>query len=162
MNALYLVLYMNLLLPPRTEADVRLRMQMAEAIVSVTDDLEEQLALAQIPRYESAYREDVATCKLLGKQGEQGAWQVLARSADERASLCVSLAGDARLALARIRESRSACRHLPTEERLAIYARGRCDSDEGRRLSRIRWPSARALERYRHVMADRPERLSHD
>ncbi len=41
-----------------------------------------------------------------------------------------------------IRESFAACRSLPIEERLALYARGKCDSAEGRRLSRDRFALA--------------------
>jgi len=54
-------------------------------------------------------------------------------------NLCVSLAGDARIALERIRESLRACAHMPARDRLAVYARGRCSSAEGQRLSRMRW-----------------------
>ena len=38
----------------------------------------------------------------------------------------------------KVRESFAACASLPAEERMALYARGSCASDEGRRLSRDR------------------------
>lgn len=41
-----------------------------------------------------------------------------------------------------IRESFAVCRGLPANERLALYARGNCDSETGRRLSRDRFALA--------------------
>ena len=37
-----------------------------------------------------------------------------------------------------LRQSMLACRSLPMNQRLAAYAAGRCDSEEGRRLSEVR------------------------
>ena len=139
MTMLRVLLVMLRLMPSRGEADVAYRTELAVAIVSVTDDVLEQDLLASIARWEGAYRRDVGECRRPGPQGELGAWQVLARSDVERARLCASLEGDARLALERVRESITACAHLPPAERLAVYARGRCDSAEGRKLSRHRW-----------------------
>ena len=116
-----------------------LRTELASAIVSVTDDPQEQRQLAKIARYESSLRRDVADCRLLGKAGERGAWQIRARGAKERDRLCVSFADDARIALERIRESTRACRSLPPDERLSVYTRGSCRSVEGRRLSKTRF-----------------------
>ncbi len=130
------------MLPSRGDRDVAYRTELAEAVASVTDDLQEQLLLVGIARWESFYRRDVGECRRKGPQGEVSAWQILPRNDAERRSLCVSLAGDARVALARIRESVTACASLPATERLAVYARGRCSSVEGRRLSRVRWVSA--------------------
>lgn len=130
------------LLPLRGPDDLAHRSELVDAAIAVTDVLQEQLLLVAIPRWEASYRRDVADCRLRGPQGEVGPWQVLPRNDAERLALCVSLEGDARIALARIRESLSACRSLPPAERLALYARGRCSSSEGRRLSRVRWVSA--------------------
>lgn len=129
------------LLPVRNDADFAFRVELVEAVVSVTEDLQEQLLLVSIARWESSYRRDVAECRRKGPQGELTAWQILARNDAERARLCVSLAGDAKVALERVRESVHACAALPPEDRLALYARGRCSSAEGRRLSRHRWLS---------------------
>jgi len=154
-------LFMNGLLPVLPGAswadDWSHRLRIAEAIVAVTDDVEEQLTLAKIARYESAYRLDVADCRVKGSVGEVTAWQILARSREERASLCVSLEADARLALARVRESTRACRQLPREERLAIYTRGSCSSAEGRKLSRHRTPGDRALRAFESMIANEPK-----
>lgn len=118
-----------------------LRVEIAEACVSATDDRIERLLCMAIPRWESSYRTDVTRCAVRGAAGELGAWQVLPRSAAEAASLCVSVAGDARIAVGRLRESLKACRSLPWPDRLAVYTRGSCGSEEGRKLSRHRWPS---------------------
>lgn len=139
MKALAVLLFMLRLLPAAGDADVAFRLELAAAIVDATEDEQEQRQLAKIARFESNYRRDVAECKILGRAGERGAWQILARSGEERARLCVSLVDDARIALERIRESVRACWRLPAAERLAVYARGRCDSREGRRLSRVRF-----------------------
>lgn len=134
-----LIDYMTELLPPTAGEELETRRELAVAIRSVTADGQEQRQLARIARFESHFRRDVATCTLLGREGEKTAWQILARGSAEDRSLCVSFAGDAAIALARVRESTTACRHLPPEERLAIYARGSCSSKAGRRLSRIRY-----------------------
>lgn len=129
------------LLPSRGPADLAYRTELVTAVTAVTDDLQEQLLLVAIPRWESSYLPNVGDCRRLGPQGERGAWQILPRTEAERTALCVSLEGDARVALARIRESVAACAALPPAERLAVYTRGRCSSAEGRRMSRVRWVS---------------------
>lgn len=134
-----MLLVMLRLLPSRGDEDVVERWRIAEGIVAATDDEHEQNLLASIARWESFYRADVGECRRRGPQGELGAWQILPRSPAELSRLCVSYEGDARMALERIRESVAACSRLPEPERLAVYARGRCDSREGQRLSRTRW-----------------------
>lgn len=136
--AILLALMLSLM-PSRGADDIAFRTELAEAVAAVTDDLQEQFLLVGIPRWESSYRRDVAECRRKGPQGEITAWQILPRSDEERRRLCVSLEGDAMVALERIRESLQACAALPPSERLAVYARGRCSSSEGRRLSRHRW-----------------------
>lgn len=134
-----LVAFMGRLLPAQTDEDLAVRVELAEAIVEATSSPWERYQLAKIARFESNYRRDVADCARKGPQGELGAWQILPRSDEERRALCVSYAGDAAIALDRIRESVRACAREREEHRLALYARGRCDSAEGRRLSRVRW-----------------------
>jgi hypothetical protein len=138
-----LVEYMAELLPPTARDDRAYRVELAAAIVSVTDDPWERRQLAKIPRFESNYRRDVGECRVLGKVGEMGAWQVLPRSHAERETLCVSLEGDARLALERVRESIRICARERDAFKLSLYARGSCTSDEGRRLSAVRWEKRR-------------------
>ncbi len=52
----------------------------------------------------------------------------------------------AELALAAMNRSFRACRHLPAEEQLAVYASGSCRTEAGRRASRIRVQYVRKLE----------------
>lgn len=151
MIALALAMHMHHLLPvagtgAAWEAQWRYRLELAGAIAAATNDPGRQLLLVRIARFESNYREDVGRCRLNGKAGDRSAFQVVPRNDGERARLCVSLVEDARLALERVEESLAACRHLPAPERLAVYARGRCDSEQGRALSRHRWPGARQVE----------------
>lgn len=145
MDAFRLFLFTLQLLAPPSEDAVRHRVALVDAVQAATSDPLEQLVLLKVARFESSFRRDVGACRVRGPQGELGAWQILARSDAERARLCVSLEGDARVALERIRESRAACAHLPEPEQLATYARGSCSSREGRRLSRVRWPSAQEI-----------------
>lgn len=161
MTALLLALYMHGLLPVQAQTKEKwerewlYRLQLAEAISQATSDPGRQLLLARLARFESSYREDVGRCRLNGKAGDRTAFQIVARNDAERARLCVSLADDARFALERINESLTACRKLPAAERLAVYARGSCASEEGRKLSRHRWPSASEVASYERAL--RPE-----
>lgn len=149
-----IVSFMGRLLPPHGDEDLAVRVELATAIVETTSSTWERYQLAKIARYESNLRRDVADCHVTGPQGELGAWQILPRSRAERGALCLSYAGDAAIALERIRESVTACGRRPEPERLALYARGRCDSVEGQRLSRTRWvsrhraPSPEVAERH--------------
>jgi hypothetical protein len=122
------------------ESAIRYRLEIAEACFGATEDRTERYLCAKIPRFESSYREDVGRCLVRGAAGELTAWQILPRGFVDRARLCRSLEEDAIVAVERIRESRSACRRLPNAEQLSLYARGSCVSEEGRRLSRHRWP----------------------
>lgn len=141
-------MYMAALLPLVSEGEAILRWHLSTAIVYVTGHAVDQLALAKIARFESHYQRDVADCDRMGAAGDRSAWQVVPRSREDAARLCVTYVQDARLALERIDESTHACWHLPAADRLAIYARGKCDSDEGRALSRQRWPTTFEQQRF--------------
>lgn len=123
------------------DVDLLYRLELVQACVDATTDRSERYICAKIPRYESNYRIDVGRCLVKGAAGDLTAWQIVPRSREEKSRLCVSLAEDAKLAVERIRESRRACWRLPKQEQLALYARGRCDSEEGRKLSRHRFPT---------------------
>jgi hypothetical protein len=124
----------------RWESAIRYRLEITEACFKATEDRTERYLCTKIPRFESSYREDVGRCLVKGAVGELTAWQILPRGFVDRARLCRSLEEDALVAVERIRESRSACHRLPNAEQLSLYARGNCVSEEGRRLSRHRWP----------------------
>lgn len=137
---------MQTLLPMRNvDEELSFRIELAKAIVSVTSDEHEQNLLVSIARHETRFIERLAAPNCICKKNEcdggraKGTWQIIPYNKVEREQLCVSLEDDARLALERIHESELYCRHLPENERLAIYARGSCSSEEGRKLSRIRW-----------------------
>jgi len=138
-NVLLLTVYTEEMLPAQTDDEHALRVQLADAIIAVTADPQEQRQLARIARFEGAYRRDVATCKTRGAEGEVTLFQILPRRGENIAAMCADLAAGAAVALARVRESVAACRHLPAPERLALYARGSCASAQGRRLSRVRY-----------------------
>ena len=126
---------------------LRHRMDLVQACVDATEVRAERYICVKVARYESAFREDVGRCQINGKAGDKGAWQIVPRNASEEERLCKDLVTDARFHVERVRESRSACRHLPKWDQLAMYARGSCDSDEGRSLSRHRFPTDAEIKR---------------
>lgn len=136
---LVLVGWTETLLPIRSEAAFDFRERLAAAcLLAAGGDLADARQLLKLARYESSFREDVATCAVVGPEGELGPFQELP-SWGTRDEVCGSLEGAARVAMRRVRDSRAVCRRLPPEERLAAYARGSCSSVEGRRLSRWRY-----------------------
>lgn len=145
LEVLRLLVFTMHLLAAKTDAELAYRVELVEACSAATPDRIERLICVKIPRFESNYRSDVGRCEVKGAAGEVSAWQILPRGEKDTSRLCKTLAEDAKVAIERIRESRSACRHLPKEEGLALYARGSCESEEGRRLSRTRWPSEREV-----------------
>ena len=129
------------------DAQLAYRVGLVDACVAATEDRTERYICVKVPRFESNYREDVGRCKVIGKANDKSAWQIVPRSAAEDKRLCQSLEEDARFHIERVRESRAACRHLPKEEQLALYARGNCTSEEGKRLSRTRFPTDAEVKR---------------
>ena len=129
------------------DAELRYRLELVTACFEATEDRTERYICTKVARFESFYREDVGRCRVKGEAGEVTAWQIIPRSKAERERLCVSLLEDAKFHLERVRESRGACRHLPKQEQLALYARGNCTSDEGKKLSRHRFPTDAEVKR---------------
>lgn len=129
------------------DAELAYRVALVEACVAATSDRTERYICVKLPRFESNYREDVGRCDVIGKANDKSAWQIVPRSKAEDARLCKTLEEDARFHVERVRESRAACRHLPKEEQLALYARGNCSSEEGKRLSRHRFPTDAEVKR---------------
>lgn len=146
LDVLRLVLFSTRLLAAPTDEELAYRVEIAEACVAATTDRTERYLCMKIPRYESQYRLDVARCKITGKAGELSAWQIMPFNPGDRDRLCKSSLEDAKLAIERIRSSRRSCGHLPTADQLAEYTSGRCDNEEGRRLSRQRWPYAQEIQ----------------
>lgn len=131
----------------RYDAELSYRVALVNACVAATEDRTERYICTKVPRFESNYREDVGRCKVIGAANDKSAWQIVPRSTVEDKRLCQSLEEDARFHIERVRESRSACRHLPKEEQLTLYARGNCTSEEGKRLSRTRFPTDAEVKR---------------
>ena len=123
---------------PTPDGEGNYREALAAAIVTASPwDPQEQRQLARLARYETNYipRLGAPRCECRPNECDngraKGAWQHLS-------SACpFSLDADARVALRHVRASVEACGKGP--EGLSIYARGRCDSEEGKRLSRVRY-----------------------
>lgn len=125
MIGLALVLATLEVAPLRDAADLEHRLAVAEAIAAVTDDPRERAILLVTAAEESAWRRDVADCRVRGDNGRaRGAWQIHPRSSAEARAAC-TLDGGAALALERVRESLRACGPGPAG--LAAYCSGRCD-----------------------------------
>ena len=131
----------------RYDAELSYRLALVNACTLATEDRTERYICVKVARFESNYREDVGRCRVIGKANDKSAWQIVPRSEAEDKRLCQSLEEDARFHIERVRESRSACRHLPKQEQLALYARGDCGSEEGKRLSRTRFPTDAEVRR---------------
>ncbi len=121
----------------------------AEGIGSVTDVPWEAETLARIARWESGLKPEVADCTVLGKQGERGVFQVKARTPSEKLDLCSSdLAKQARVALARVRESRSECERkgFRGADVLGLYTHGACV--RGNRFAAFRYGDGSKLRSF--------------
>lgn len=129
------------------DAALAYRLEIVNACIAATDDRTERYICMKVPRFESNYREDVGRCAVIGKANDKSAWQIVPRSPAENDRLCRTLAEDARFHIERVRESRTACRHLPKNEQLALYTRGNCVSEEGKALSRHRFPTNAEVKR---------------
>ena len=136
-----LLLSSLLLCPSRGDADLAYRIRLVQAVsADVTTTPHERRILMRIAWLEGGYLERVGDCRTTGDQGRAvGPWQHLDAPPEMRERICLDLAYAAVVARTDVRRSVAACRHLPAPERLAVFARGRCDSEEGRRLSRHRW-----------------------
>jgi len=122
------------------DAELAHRFRLATAIVDAGTTPHEGRILMRIARFESNYRADVADCRVTGDAGRSvGPWQHYDAAPALRACICGNLTCAARVARDDVRRSVALCKHLPEAERLAAYTRGRCDSAEGKRLSRARW-----------------------
>jgi len=125
------------------------------------------LTLLGLTRYESDWHVDVDNGTTRGDKGRS--WclgQVLldAKGAKTTAEgwtgpdLVADRRKCLRVVLRMARESFVACRALPVEERLALYARGSCESADGRKLSRTRMALAFAL--LRRAAPPKPDALT--
>lgn len=141
----FLVLFTIALMPFNGLNELMFRYKIVDAVTTVTDDETEQRQLLSLARYETGFHERLAAPNCECHKGEcdggkaRGTWQIIPRGRDEKAKLCISLVDDAAIALVRLRETVRACRRSPSNERFAIWYRGRCDSEEGKKMSKISW-----------------------
>lgn len=145
-NILIVFLFMDRLLPlePDTKAS-QARWDVATGIVESSESHDDWAMLAKIARWESVYRPEVFNCKVKSTIGAAGPFQVLPRSMKEQHDLCTDYAESARLALVRVKESQSICRHLPKPEQLSQYVTGNCRSAEGKMHSRLRYATSQEM-----------------
>jgi len=110
---------------------------LAWAVASVAESREEAALITAI-----AYRESSLDNSAIGDHGRSVcALQILNGSR----SLLLDVGACVRRGTLMLRESRRACASLPPSERMAVFARGKCSSVEGRRLSRDRFALALRL-----------------
>ena len=135
--AVALVAFMHAEIPtPEGEEDYR--EALASAIVTASPlDPQEQRQLARLAAYETGLQARLGAprcaCREYECHGARGAFQA-------QGILCpATIEHDAMIAAMNVRESRRMCAHLPRRDQLAAYCRGVCDSDEGKRLSRVRY-----------------------
>lgn len=132
MKALSLFLFMLTLSPARNLAEMAFRYAIANAIVWVTDDEEEQKTLAKIGFYESGYSERVSRCEDLGYPGNasRGTFQTTGLTSYDRRASCGTLYQQAELAIRYVHRSANACPKNRGHMKLAVYVSGRCDRGE--------------------------------
>ena len=135
-----LFVYLFNLEPRNISLDVSMANDATNAIVAVTSEPWEVETLARIARWESGLRRNIVDCVVLGKLGERGAFQVMARNHSEQLDLCSSdLSKQARIARDRIRESKKVCESqgIRGSDVLGIYTHGRCI--RGNRIAAFRY-----------------------
>ena len=116
------------------------RVRLSKTMVDASPSWEDRLVLATIARHESRFDFEVGRCAIASSAGALGPWQVVPFTQGERQSMCINPDTDAYRALMRVRESQRMCRYHAKPLQLAAYAVGKCDSEEGQRLSLHRWP----------------------
>jgi hypothetical protein len=135
MLALYITALAALLAPTRDVsafAETVARFAMEERPLFVGDeDRHKTVALLTAV----AFRESSFQLSAVGDQGRSVCWMQILNGGK-----ALLADGDAciRRGIVMLRESMTACAHLPSSERLSLYARGTCASADGRRLSRDR------------------------
>lgn len=126
--------------PLRDAHDLDVRIAAAAAIAATDADDDEAAILVRLAWTEGRFTRRVLRCDGGTTAGGRGLWQVVPRTRADWLASCGTLEEQAALALARVRESRAACAHLPARERLAVYVAGSCASARGRALSKVRVP----------------------
>ena len=159
MTSLLLLLTMLTILPARGDADIHARWTLAQAIAAATADVDEQNLLVAVALRESNFAPAAKGDFHGGKATSFCAFQLHLPGGSRTAEgwsgedVAADVTKCTQAALRRVRQSQTTCSFLPKEERLAVYAAGRCDSEAGRRLSRDRMALAKrvAAEARKHA-----------
>jgi len=137
-NVFIIFLFILELLPGRGLYDISFRYDIAEAIVSVTDNIQEQKTLARIIRWESGYRKNVFRCEKKGDKGKSlGLFQIQPMSEYDKKLACGTLYQQTSLALRYMRRASEMCPDNTGAAKLNLYVSGRCNY--GIEESRKRW-----------------------
>ena len=118
-------------------------------IVKTTTSLREVETLIRIARWESGgFRSDVASCKILGKIGERGVFQVLPVNDQEKKDLCSpDFGAQATVALRHINHSIDTCMRwgFKGSNLLTIYTHGKCHVAKDK-IASMRWGTGDAIK----------------
>lgn len=123
-----------------------LLIKLSDSIDNVAEHDWEAETLTRIAWWESGVRESIVTCKRKSSMGASGAFQVIPRNANEAQQACSSdLTEQAKLALRRVRESKTWCANLGITgaDSLGGYTSGKCYKNN--RHSRLRYGTGSAL-----------------
>lgn len=124
-----LFVYLFSLEPRNCPYDAERVKRAAEGIAAATNEFWEAETLARIARWESGLQPNVADCTVVSSRGARGIFQVIPRNNSEKIDLCSSdVSKQARIALARIRESKAICEKqgLRGADVLGMYTHGTC------------------------------------
>jgi hypothetical protein len=120
--------------------------KISEGIDNVAEHDWEAETLVRIAWWESGIRESIVSCRRKSSMGASGAFQVIPRNATEAEQSCSSnLELQARLALSRVRESKTWCANLGVTgaDSLGGYTSGKCFKNN--KHSRLRYGTGSAL-----------------
>jgi len=118
-------------------------------VVDATTDTQFVETLIKISRWESGgFRKDVVNCKILGKLGERGAFQVYPLNEQEKIDLCSSdISKQATIALKHINSSINICKQygLKSSNLLTIYTHGTCHAAKDN-VAAARWGNGKTIQ----------------
>lgn len=143
MATLRVLLFMIELFALRGDKDLAFRWELADAIATATDDVQQQETLALIAARESGFRRNVARCEIKGDGGKSlGTFQLQPIDAGHARRACsADLREQARLAKSYVERSAEACPGNVGADRLAMFVSGTCA--RGLRAARERWATPR-------------------
>lgn len=125
----------------RNEKDEKFKHEIAEAITTVTDDVQKQKILIRIAWLESNFRVRVANCRITGDKGKSlGIYQIQPITKSDARKACGTILEQTQLALKYVSRSFNACSKNTGYDLLAMYVSGTCK--KGIRQAKNRWSDA--------------------